>query len=498
MILEGAYPYIRGGVSSWAHELIAAQAHLRFHLLIIVAPDTELNLRYELPANVCGLTHFFVPELPRGPRWLPGGGALVDALQVPVAELINTGDPDALRRVIELLRPWKDRVGSRQLLDSKPAWRSFNTLYQQRCTGASFLNSFWAWRTLVGGLYSMLMSPLPAAKTYHCISTGYAGLVAARASLETGRPAIVTEHGVYTNERRLEILAAPWLAVDDSPDLSVAEAANAVKQLWIDTFVAYSRACYAACAQVITLFEGNYPLQLEDGANPDRLCVIPNGIDPQLYENMARPTDEERRTRRPLIALVGRVVPIKDIKTFIRACSNLRARVPNVLCYILGPMDEDPAYARACRELVDNHQMQGHIEFKGMVNLVDYYGQLDVMVLTSISEAQPLVILEAGVAGVPSVATDVGACRELIHGRSDEVPALGDGGQVVPIGDPLAIADAIAELLEDEEKRRKCGEVMQKRVRQSYDKRSLQRRYAQLYGELIDTPTAPHALAAEG
>lgn len=489
MIVEGAYPYVRGGVSSWAHELIEAQSQLRVHLLVIVAAHTELTLRYELPVNVCGLTHIFVPELPTGPRWSRGGDQLANELREPTMRLLGAGDGTALRDIIALLKPWRGRVGSRQLLDSWAAWQSFNELYRVRCAGASLLNAFWAWRTLVGGLYSMLMPALPSAHVYHCVSTGYAGLVAARAALETGRPALVTEHGVYTNERRLEILAAPWLAIDDASDLSLADGGNKVKQLWIDTFVAYSKVCYASCNPVITLFEGNHPLQIEDGARPASLRVIPNGIDPVRYAGRPRAdSGAGRRRAAQRIALVGRVVPIKDVKAFIRACANLVKTVPNVTCDVLGPMDEDPVYAQACIDLVEQHGLTGRVHFKGMVNLVEHYPDLDVMVLTSISEAQPLVILEAGAAGVPSVATDVGACRELIMGRSDENPRLGAGGRVTPIGDPAAIADAIAELLLDEPLRRACGEVMRQRVVRYYDKRTLQRRYAELYRDLIARP----------
>ena len=125
-----------------------------------------------------------------------------------------------------------------------------------------------------------------------------------------------------------------------------------------------------------------------------------------------------------------------------------------------------------------------------MANLMDYFGRIDVMVLTSISEAQPLVILEGGAARVPSVATDVGACRELIFGRSEEVPNLGAGGRVTEIGNPAEIADALAELLLDEPLRQRCGAVMQARVRSSYDKVDLHVRYARLYQDLMAKPDA--------
>ena len=491
LVVEGAYPYVQGGVSSWTQDLIKTQCHLRFHLLVIVAPDAERALRYKLPPNVCGLTHVLAAQMPVGVRHLPGADKLVRAVHVAAARVMAQGDALALQELIHLLEPHRGRIGSRLLLDSKAAWEAFHDVYSTSCEGASYLNAFWGWRTLVSGLFSAILSDLPKARVYHCISTGYAGLLAARAALETGRPAFVTEHGVYTNERRLEILSAPWLAVDDSRSLSISGDVNKVKELWINTFVSYSKACYKACSHIITLFEGNHPLQIEDGALPERLSVIPNGIDLPRYAGIVRvPRKEEGGTRRTAIALVGRVVPIKDVKTYVRACAILVRKVPDVLCYVLGPMDEDPPYAAACLALVQQLGLQKHVEFTGMANLMDYFGRIDVMVLTSISEAQPLVILEGGAARVPSVATDVGACRELIFGRSEEVPNLGAGGRVTEIGNPADIADALAELLLDEPLRQRCGAVMQARVRSSYDKVDLHVRYARLYQELIAKPDA--------
>lgn len=491
LVIEGAYPYVRGGVSSWVQDLIASQCHLRFHLLIVVAPEAELVLRYELPPNVSGLTHVFVQELPLGPSRLRGARALLSRLHDPVTRLMAQGAGEDLREVSELLAPFRGRIGRRLLLDSKAAWRSFNVAYDQMCPDASYVNAFWGWRTLVAGLYSMMLAELPRARVYHAISTGYAGLLAARAAYETGRPAVVTEHGVYTNERRLEIMAAPWLAIDDSASLSVGGDSNKVKDLWINTFSSYSRACYSACSHIITLFEGNHPLQIEDGADPERLSVIPNGIDLPRYAHIVRePNLAEGGQRPPAIALIGRVVPIKDVKTYIRACALLVQRVPEVVCYVLGPMEEDQAYADACLQMVEQLRLQRNVVFTGMANLMDYFGKLDVIVLTSISESQPLVILEGGAAGVPSVATDVGSCRELIYGRSDERPPLGAAGRVTAIGNPAATADAIAELLLDEPLRRACGEVARARVRASYDKVILHERYARLYRELSAGPQA--------
>ncbi len=492
IVVEGAYPYIRGGVSSWVQDLIQSQAHLRFHLVIISSPAAEMTLRYPLPPNVSGITHVFVQEVPLGRRRIRGSRQLLAALQLPVARLMAQGKADDLRDVLRVLKPVKAEIGRHILLDSAEAWRSFNEVYEDMCDGASFINSFWGWRSLVAGLYSMVLGEVPPARVYHSISTGYAGVWAARASFETGRPVIVTEHGVYTYGRRLEILAAPWLAIDDTTGFSIDSDANKVKELWINTFVSYSKACYQACSHIITLFEGNYALQVEDGAAPERPSVIPNGIDLPRYANIVRvPNQSEGGTRPPTVALIGRVVPIKDVKTYIRACAILARRVPDARCLILGPLDEDPDYVRACQALVKRLKLESIVEFTGMVDLLEYFGKIDVVVLTSISEAQPLVILEGGAAAVPSVATDVGSCRELILGRSDEVPNLGPGGQITAIANPASTAHAIAELLLDETGRQRCGLAMQARVRAHYDKRSLHVRYATLYQELIERPDAP-------
>ncbi len=486
LVIEGAYPYVRGGVSSWTQDLIATQSHLTFHLLVIVAPGTPLELRYKLPPNVCGLTHVPAAELPSGDHALPGGDLACAELLAPALRLFDLGASTDLRELVERVSALRGRLGRHILLDSRPAWQLFNDVYVRRCDGASYLNVFWAVRTLLAGLFSMLLCELPKARCYHGVSTGYAGLLLARAHFETGRPVLLTEHGVYTNERRLEIMSAPWLAVDDARSIGVGGASNKVKSLWIDTFVAYARACYQSCDHIITLFEGNFSLQIEDGALADRLTVIPNGIDLARFASVVTTKRKEAGGHRPsAIALVGRVVPIKDVKTFIRACELLVRRLPDLVCYVLGPMDEDQTYAEACVELVHQLRLRKNVVFTGMVDLLSYFGKVDVLVLTSISEGQPLVILEGGAAGLPSVATDVGACRELICGMPSEEPSFGMGGRVARIGDPEHIAHSVAELLGDEEERVRCGEAMLQRVRAVYDKVDLHRRYAELYRDLL-------------
>jgi glycosyltransferase involved in cell wall biosynthesis len=115
------------------------------------------------------------------------------------------------------------------------------------------------------------------------------------------------------------------------------------------------------------------------------------------------------------VGFVGRVVPIKDLVTFIRAC-DMALNSVDIDARVIGPAEEDPGYAARCRQLVARLGRTNQIRFVGPMPPDRIYGDLDVVVLTSFSEGQPLVILEAYAWGVPVVATEVGACREMIEG----------------------------------------------------------------------------------
>ena len=124
-------------------------------------------------------------------------------------------------------------------------------------------------------------------------------------------------------------------------------------------------------------------------------------------------------------------------------------RRPDVQGWIAGPADVDAAYAEECRNLVDSLGLGDTVHFLGMQKIDELMPNIGVVVLSSISEALPLVLLEGFAAGVPAVATDVGSCRQLIDGHGAEDEALGAAGRVVGIADPQALADAALDLLGD-------------------------------------------------
>jgi glycosyltransferase involved in cell wall biosynthesis len=181
------------------------------------------------------------------------------------------------------------------------------------------------------------------------------------------------------------------------------------------------------------------------------------------------------------VGFVGRVVPIKDVKTLIRACRIVAEKVPDVEILILGPTEEDQEYFEECVDLTNLMGLQEKVKFMGKVNVKDYYPLLDVMVLTSVSEGQPLVILEGYCSGVPCVATNVGACSELINGMEGEDAALGPAGFVTSVGSPQETADGIIRLLTDEALWERCSTSARERVRRYYDYDDMIRRYHDIY-----------------
>jgi glycosyltransferase involved in cell wall biosynthesis len=483
LILEGTYPYVTGGVSGWAHGLIKEQSHLSFHLCAIMPRDGDLVLKYELPSNVIGLTTVRLNDLPTGAS-ITGHMAtrLHRALRAPLATLTSDTALQLadLKRIMEVLREARAPLGTHALLDREEAWKQLVDIYEAAFPDHSFLDYFWSYRAIAGGIYSVLLAPLPQADIYHAMSTGYAGLMGARAKVETGKPVFVTEHGIYTNERRIEVTSADWLEATSSKALTIDKPRRDLRDMWIDSINNFSRVCYEACDSIITLFAGNQKPQIEDGADIAKMQVIPNGVDIKRFAALAH-----RRQATPTIGLIGRVVPIKDIKTFIRACGILRQSVPELKAYIIGPTDEDAEYYAECMSLVQLLGLEQSVVFTGQAKVDDYLPLLDVLALTSISEAQPLVMLEAGAAGIPIVATDVGACREIIEGLPEEAPHLGDGGIVTPLASPTAVADALFTLLSNSERYEAASAAISKRVAHYYNENIQQQAYRNLYAHYL-------------
>jgi glycosyltransferase involved in cell wall biosynthesis len=106
---------------------------------------------------------------------------------------------------------------------------------------------------------------------------------------------------------------------------------------------------------------------------------------------------------------------------------------------------------------------------------------MSCLVLTSISEAQPFVLLEAMRIGIPVVASSVGACAELIFGSGTDDEAIGEAGHVTNVRSPRETADAILAILRNPEKAKAMGEAGRERVGRYYVRRQMLDAYREVY-----------------
>ena len=187
----------------------------------------------------------------------------------------------------------------------------------------------------------------------------------------------------------------------------------------------------------------------------------------------------------PVMCLIGRVVPIKDVKTFIRAVRVASNRIPELEGWIAGPEDENPEYARECRELTRSLDLEHKVRFLGFQKLVELMPKIGLVVLSSISEALPLVLLEGYAAGVPAVTTDVGSCKQLIYGLGPEDEALGASGEVVGIADAQALGQACARLLSDPDAYRRAQSAGIERVERYYTQPLMFEKYRLVYEDAL-------------
>jgi glycosyltransferase involved in cell wall biosynthesis len=162
--------------------------------------------------------------------------------------------------------------------------------------------------------------------------------------------------------------------------------------------------------------------------------VLPRGV-------LRRPADVPAAA--PLVGIVGRLVPIKDIPTFLRAAAAVAAAQPDARFAVVGDGEAREALEAEARRLLPPDRVFFH-GWKS--DMGEVFGDLTVAVNASLNEGTPVALIEAMAAGVPVVATAVGGTPDLL--------GEGDRGLLVPAGDPERLAGAILDVLRAPEEAR--------------------------------------------
>ncbi|RMF53169.1 MAG: glycosyltransferase family 1 protein [Chloroflexota bacterium] len=187
----------------------------------------------------------------------------------------------------------------------------------------------------------------------------------------------------------------------------------------------------------------------------ERIETVYNGIELQKFATRARRAEIRAALgwaqEAPVAIMVAVLRSGKGHEVLLEAVPQLRQRVPNVQIMLVGDGE-----ARALLEhMIAPYSDVVHLLGQRM-DVPELLGASDVLVLPSWSEALPTVLIEAGAASLPCVATDVGGTREIV--------VDGETGYVIPAGDSAALAERLAELLTDSARARTMGQAALRRV----------------------------------
>lgn len=450
LLTEGSYPYVVGGVSSWCQMLIEGLPDYEFVVYSIGAEAKDRgNFKYKFPANLAGIQEVFLDDILN----LKSTGMKEDILTGEerrlLYDLVVGEKPIAVGELVPIFR---DRGRFKSPLDifmSSDFFDVIQQVYMERYPYLPFTDFFWTLRSMLLPLFFLLQQDLPQADVYHSVATGYCGVIGAMAAEVYHKPFLITEHGIYSREREVEIIKSKWAKGD-------------FKSVWIQYFYNLAKLSYQTADHVYTLFEHNAEIERDLGCDPGKIGIIPNGVHMERFADIPELQTHEGPFT---IGAVVRVVPIKDIVTLLRAFFLAKQQMPDARLYIMGGLEEDPDYYALCQQTVQMLRIEDVI-FTGSVNVAEYLPRMDLLMLSSISEGQPLAVLEGQAAHRPFITTDVGCCRELIYGNQDD--KLGAAGAVVAPMDFESMAVQIVRLGRDFELRRRMGTIGYERVRNHY------------------------------
>lgn len=248
------------------------------------------------------------------------------------------------------------------------------------------------------------------------------------------------------------------------------------KRIFANKFLLRHRDHMTACGQF-----SKDALVANEGLPGNRIDVIYNGINPDKF---VPDTDGSRRAAmrqslgldsdRPVVLQVARFHPVKDHTTSISSMSTVVKQVPDALLLLAGDGD-----ARAkCEKLVAELNLQNNVRFLGVRKDIDQLIHVaDVFILSSLSEAVSVTLLEAMGACLPIAATNVGGNGEVVlHEQT---------GLLSPRQDAPALGQNITQLLGDADLRQRMGELGRKRLLEVFRQDNMHEAYAKLFEKML-------------
>lgn len=486
LIAEGTYPFHWGGVSTWCHLLIRDLPEVNFTLYSLVAdpltkPQINLlpNVVDFLPVPLWGVRETLelrpdlgMAELRRrkqhtseavvAEKFVPLFRAFLNEMFLSDTEVARLG-----AYIHEMYRFFLE-YDFDTTFHSQALWNCFveSMQYDFPCAAAQhgFREAEFSLSDITQGLqwlyhwFFPLSKPLPRVDVAHASTAGISTMVGVIAKLEYGAAFLLSEHGIYLRERYL------------------AEAATSntlfLKMLALRFARRMTDLSYVASDQISPCCDYNQRWELQNGVPPERLRTIYYGADADKFYAGDKPIGDP-----PVVVWVGRINPLKDVITLLKAAAVVHEKRPDIKFRLYGAAPkEDQLYYEECLALRAKLGLEEVVIFAGYAsNAAIAYNEGDVVLLSSISEGFPFATLEAMLCRKPVVATSVGGLPEQIEGC----------GIVVEPRNPQEMGEAVLTLMNDPELCARYGKAAREKALQEFSVHQSREAYLSSYLRIV-------------
>jgi glycosyltransferase involved in cell wall biosynthesis len=483
LVTEGTYPHYKGGVSTWCDMLVRGLPEVEFELISLVADPSAAPV-FELPKNVARLTSvplWGIGEVREQHRDLSvtavlrqkrsaSEATIRDRFLGPFRRFVNQiwnpyPDPAQVGRAMSEMADYFHRHDYDETMRSIPVWKCFlaesTTGYAQRLgnstLGGSLLDVTDAMRLLYRWL-AVLTVPIPDVDLIHAASGGLCSTLGVLGEMK-GAGFLLTEHGVYLRERLLSLARS-----DESHFLQLFQANFAQRVTEVSYFYA---------DRITPGSNYNHRWEHRIGAASERIGTIYNGPDPSEFTPA---WDHRPEDAAPIVVWLGRIDPLKDLETLIRAAAIVHQQLPKARFVLYGKAPKgNEWYEERCLKLRDELGLRETVIFAGFAASAEAaYNEGDFALLSSISEGFPYSVVEAMMCGRTVVGTDVGGVREALEGC----------GLVVEPRNPAEMAAACLALLRDRDLCRAMGRMARQKALDHFSVQQCNSAYLATYQRL--------------
>lgn len=499
LVTEGTYPFYWGGLSTWCDSLIRELPEIDFSVIAVTVSPID-QVQFEMPENVVDFraapiwgvrnaweiddkrsvkeirarrhgTHDgsidrnFVPAFSTFLTQLLGDdrddGALIAAVHAMYSFFIDH-DFD---RTFRSEAVWRALVG-----DARMSFPRLAATYGIRRPGPS-VAEIAAARQWIYHWFFPLARPLPEVEVAHATMGGICSLVSIVAKAEHRCGFLLSEHGIYLREAYLAEHAT--------------RGSLFLKLLKLGFARRMTEIAYAEADTVAPCCDYNHRWERRIGVAPERIRTAYYGIDP---ETLKPPERTRAPSATPVVAWAGRIDPLKDVETLLRAAAVVVAARPEIRFRLYGSAPPgNEAYLERCLALHMELGLGDAVTFEGYVSgMGEAFTGADLVVLSSISEGFPYSILEAMLCGKPVIATAVGGIREQV------VPSC---GRLVRPRDPEALGAAVLGILEDMEACELLGRASRERAASLFTLEQFRATHRELYHQVRQGASRAPAVA---